>query len=71
MRRKSNKNYIIINNVVYNNLLFWLIQFFMLVEIQNTDLTIGNENILKNINFNLSKGEMVQLEKTEWKDNFY
>ena len=30
----------------------------MLVEIQNTDLTIGNENILKNINFNLSKGEM-------------
>ena len=42
----------------YNNLLFWLIQFFMLVEIQNTDLTIGNENILKNINFNLSKGEM-------------
>ena len=28
------------------------------VEIQNTDLTIGNENILKNINFNLSKGEM-------------
>ena len=42
----------------YNNLLFWLIQFYMLVEIQNTDLTIGNENILKNINFNLSKGEM-------------
>ena len=39
-------------------MLFWLIQFFMLVEIQNTDLTIGNENILKNINFNLSKGEM-------------
>ena len=30
----------------------------MLVEIQNTDLTIGNEKILKNINFNLSKGEM-------------
>ena len=30
----------------------------MLVEIQNTDLTIGNENILRNINFNLSKGEM-------------
>ncbi len=30
----------------------------MLVEIQNTDLRIGNENILKNINFNLSKGEM-------------
>ena len=30
----------------------------MLVEIRNTDLTIGNENILKNINFNLSKGEM-------------
>ena len=30
----------------------------MLVEIQNTDLTIGNENILSNINFNLSKGEM-------------
>ena len=30
----------------------------MLVEIQNTDPTIGNENILKNINFNLSKGEM-------------
>ena len=42
----------------YNNLLFWLRQFFMLVEIRNTDLTIGNENILKNINFNLSKGEM-------------
>ena len=42
----------------YNNLLFWLKQFYMLVEIQNTDLTIGNENILKNINFNLSKGEM-------------
>ena len=39
-------------------MLFWLRQFFMLVEIQNTDLTIGNENILKNINFNLSKGEM-------------
>ena len=30
----------------------------MLVEIQNTHLTIGNENILRNINFNLSKGEM-------------
>ena len=39
-------------------MLFWLRQFFMLVEIQNTDLTIGNENILRNINFNLSKGEM-------------
>ena len=30
----------------------------MLVEIENTDLSIGNEKILKNINFNLSKGEM-------------
>tara|TARA_B100000941_G_scaffold279216_1_gene244472 strand:+ start:78 stop:749 length:672 start_codon:yes stop_codon:yes gene_type:complete len=30
----------------------------MLVEIENTDLSIGNEEILKNINFNLSKGEM-------------
>ena len=30
----------------------------MLVEIENTDLSIGNESILKNINFSLSKGEM-------------
>ena len=30
----------------------------MLVEIKNTDLSIGNDEILKNINFNLSKGEM-------------
>ena len=30
----------------------------MLVEIENTDLSIGNDEILKNINFNLSKGEM-------------
>ena len=30
----------------------------MLVEIENTDLYIGNESILKNINFSLSKGEM-------------
>ena len=30
----------------------------MLVEIENTDLSIGNDDILKNINFNLSKGEM-------------
>ena len=42
----------------YNNLLFWHRQFFMLVEIENTDLSIGNDDILKNINFNLSKGEM-------------
>jgi len=30
----------------------------VLVEIENTDLSIGNDEILKNINFNLSKGEM-------------
>ena len=30
----------------------------MLVEIENTDLSIGNESILKKINFTLSKGEM-------------
>tara|TARA_A100001015_G_scaffold8532_1_gene10442 strand:+ start:2927 stop:3598 length:672 start_codon:yes stop_codon:yes gene_type:complete len=30
----------------------------MLVEIENTDLSIGNDEILRNINFNLSKGEM-------------
>ena len=30
----------------------------MLVEIENTDLSIGNESILKNINFSISKGEM-------------
>ena len=30
----------------------------MLVEIENTDLSIGNESILKEINFTLSKGEM-------------
>ena len=30
----------------------------MLVEIENTDLSIGNDEILKNINFNLSQGEM-------------
>ena len=30
----------------------------MLVEIKNTDLFIGNESILKNINFSISKGEM-------------
>ena len=30
----------------------------MLVEIENTDLSIGNESILKKINFNLSKGQM-------------
>ena len=30
----------------------------MLVEIENTDLSIGNESILKKINFTLSKGQM-------------
>ena len=31
------------------------------IEIVNTDLNIGNKNILKNINFSISKGEMVFL----------
>ena len=30
----------------------------MLVQIENTDLSIGNESILKKINFTLSKGQM-------------
>ena len=30
----------------------------MLIEIENTDLSIGRESILRNINFSLSKGEM-------------
>ena len=31
------------------------------VKIINTDLNIGNKNILKNINFSISEGEMVFL----------
>ena len=31
------------------------------IEIINTDLNIGNKNILKNINFSISKGEMIFL----------
>ena len=31
------------------------------IEIVNTDLNIGNKNILKNINFSISKGEMIFL----------
>ena len=31
------------------------------IEIVNTDLNIGNKNILKNINFSISEGEMVFL----------
>ena len=31
------------------------------VKIINTDLNVGNKNILKNINFSISEGEMVFL----------
>ena len=43
------------------------------IEIINTDLNIGNKNILKNINFSISEGEMVFLIGRNWirKNNFY
>ena len=52
------------NSIIINKKLFYFVilsNCMSFIEIINTDLNIGNKNILKNINFSISKGEMIFL----------